>query len=139
MYTVRFVKISMRLLRRAACANTIVSTQYTFSEDHSLVAVCSVAILTHTTLCCSVLQCVAVCCSVLQCVAVCSVAILTHTTLCCSVLQSVAVCCSVLQCGSMRCSVLQRVAVCCSAISVNSRCKLTTKQQRFVLVACCSE
>jgi len=33
----------------------------------------------HTTVCCSVLQCVAVCCSVLQCVAV-----------CCSVLQCVA-------------------------------------------------
>ena len=41
-----------------------------------------------TTVCCSVLQCVAVCCSVLPCFAV-----------CCSGLQCVAVCCSVLQCG----------------------------------------
>ena len=54
-----------------------------------------------TTVCCSVLQCVAVCCSVLQCVAV---------------------CCSVLQCGAVCCSVLQRVqcvaacAVCCSVL-----------------------
>ena len=49
-----------------------------------------------TSVCCSVLQCVAVCCCVLQCVAV-----------CCCVLQCVAVCCSVLQC----------VAVCCTCMS----------------------
>ena len=91
----------------------------------------SVCAAYRSTLCCSVLQCVAVCCSVLQCVAV-----------CCSVLQSVSVCSSVLQLqffavsvrhsiiaryrwqnenyietgSSLHCSVLQCVAVCCSAM-----------------------
>jgi len=46
-----------------------------------------------TSVCCSVLQCVAVCCSVLQ----------MHY----SVMQCDAVCCSVLQCVAVRCSVLQ--------------------------------
>jgi len=91
----------------------------------------SVCAAYRSTLCCSVLQCVAVCCSVLQCVAV-----------CCGVLQSVSVCSSVLQLqffavsvrhsiiaryrwqnenyietgSSLHCSVLQCVAVCCSAM-----------------------
>ena len=74
-------------------------------------------------------MCTTVCCSVLQCVAVCCIAV------CCSVLQCVAVCCSVLHCSVLQCvalcsgfdfnmpetsmqyvysSVLQCVAVCCS-------------------------
>jgi len=52
-----------------------------------------------------------VCCSVLQCVAV-------AQTRPAPVSQCVAVCCSVLQCVAVCCSVLQCVAVCCSVLSV---------------------
>jgi len=58
-----------------------------------------------STVCCSVLQCVAVWCSVVQCGAV-----------WCRVLQCVAVRCSVLQCVAWRCSALQCVAVRCMAL-----------------------
>jgi len=89
---------------------------------------CIHEVLRHdSSVCCSVLQCVAVCCSVLQCVAVCCIVLQcvsawesSHTrewvmahksmrsydttfqciAMCCSVLQYVAVCCSVLQCES---------------------------------------
>jgi len=66
----------------------------------------------HTTTHCTLPQCVkvsTVCCSVLQCVAV-----------CCSVLQCVAVCCSVLQCDAVCCSVMQCVAVCCSSYPLHT-------------------
>ena len=106
------------------------------------------AIDTVSTVCCSVLQCVAVCCSVLQCVAVrCSVlpcpARLPNSY--ChphslkrqySALQCVAVCCSVLQCAAVshtaidtvsnvstvRYSMLQCVAVCCSVLQCVAVC-----------------
>jgi len=96
-----------------------------------------------TTVCCSVLQCVAVCCSVLQCVAVCfsvvqcvavcgsvgSVAmhgsVLQYIAVYCSAgahfgqdthhLQCVTVCDGVLQCVAVCCRVLQYIAGCCSA------------------------
>jgi len=87
-----------------------------------------------SSVCCSVLQCVAVCCSVLQCVAVCcsvcdqlSCVLYQSVAVCCSVLQCVAVCCSVLQCVVMCCSVLQCVAVCCFQ-SVSSTFVTCTKK-----------
>jgi len=54
-----------------------------------------------SSVCCSVLQCVAACCGVLQCVAG-----------CCRVLQCVAGCCGVLPCVAVCCRVLPCVAVC---------------------------
>jgi len=70
----------------------------------------------ETTVCCSVLQCVAVCCSVLQCVAAGEKIALQHVAVCCCVLPRAAVSCSMLQCVVVCCSVLQCVAVCCSVL-----------------------
>jgi len=50
-----------------------------------------------SSMCGSVLQCVAVCCRMLQCAVVCC-SVLQCVAVCCSVLPYVAVCCSVLQC-----------------------------------------
>ena len=77
-----------------SCENTHVCTQL-LNQSHRDSGV-------HSTVCCSVLQCVAVCCSVLQCVAV-----------CCSVLQCAAECgivwqfVGVRQCEAIHCSVRQ--------------------------------
>jgi len=90
-----------------------------------------------STVCCSVLQCVAVCCSVLQCVVVCC-SVLQCLAVCCSVVAMLLQCCcnvvaeccrvlqsvlqritvhySVLQFVAMGCSMLQYVAVCCSML-----------------------
>jgi len=78
-----------------------------------------------SSVCCSVLRCVAGCCSVLQCVAVPLSGIRQkdlrrdshlRVAVCCDVLQCVAVYCSVLQCVAVRCSALQCVAMCCSVL-----------------------
>jgi len=61
-------------------------------------------VLEHSTVCCSVLQCVAVCCSVLQCVAVCC-SMMKRMAACCSTLQRVAALCSVVHCSPVCCSV----------------------------------
>jgi len=107
----------------------------------------------HTTVCCSVLQCVAVCCSVLQCVAD-----TLHmqrggrrvTTIrqqrekgawyvagCCSgctMLHRVAPCCTVLQC------VVQYVAVCCSVLQCVAKTPfaLSIAAPKKSSLVCCS-
>jgi len=62
-----------------------------------------------STVCCSVLQCVAACCSVWGLEQIGLVLNPLVSAVCCSVLQCAVVCCSVLQCLTLRCRVLQRV------------------------------
>jgi len=107
-----------------------------------------------STVCCSVLQCVAVCCSVLQCVVVCC-SVLQCLAVCCSVVAMLLQCCcnvvaeccrvlqsvlqritvhySVLRFVAMGCSMLQYVAVCCSVLRVGSGGALSqqVQQHRF--------
>jgi len=107
---------------------------------------------TYTSVCCSVLQCVAVCCSVLQCVYIeCVILILFPIHVYFSVLQYVAVCCSVCILSmlswsyfqyiytSVCCRVLQRVAACCSVLQcvvrLHSRCRMDCPTQSIICVS----
>ena len=81
-----------------------------------------------TTVCCSVLRCVAVCCSSAQA----ELLLSARTTVCCGVLRCVAVCCgmlrfvagccSVLRCVAVSCGVLWWVAVCCKDLRCVAVC-----------------
>jgi len=95
-----------------------------------------------STLCCSVLQCVAVCCSVLQYIYMCTlhtnIAKLDSTPkpMCCNLLQHVVVCCSVLQCVAVCYSVLQLYV---HVTYKHSQTRLHTKANVLQCVAvCCS-